>query len=110
MPHKQRQTPCGTALPFVACFPQNRTEGPPVIRRTLLALCMATATPALAQEIETPTAAIDLQRLLSVGFQVVSADVLPEGAGFVIFLQRASSLYVCELNSVGETKICIETQ
>ena len=63
-----------------------------------------------AQEIETPQPAIELSRLLSVGYNVVSSSVLADGAGFVIFLQRANSLYICEINSLGVTKICIETK
>lgn len=63
-----------------------------------------------AQEIETPQPAIELSRLLSVGYEVVSSSVLADGAGFVVFLQRTNSLYICEINSLGVTKICIETK
>ncbi len=76
----------------------------------LLAAICVSATQANTQEIETPQPAIELSRLLSVGYEVVSSSVLTDGAGFVIFLQRANSLYICEINSLGVTKICIETK
>ncbi len=75
---------------------------------SIAAACLL-AFSATAQEIETPEPAIELKRLLSVGYQVVSGNVLPGGAGFVLFLQRSNSLYICEIDAVGDTKICIET-